>query len=300
MICYDTPGFEIKQGQVKKAIEYSNSPDTWDSDAYHQKVASQLIEVGCVLRNNHFCPVLCYEMPVYGGKFTIPAYGLDEVVELIFEEALMNHADKIANAKISSLRIACDTTDKWVIFYSGIAAMEVAAIALPGADIAALAANEAFMAGHIYDIIFKKSKIGNYDKEKVIKALAELAVPLIGSIGGPVVFNEAMKALALAAAPFTAGLSEGVAVLAGAIIGFAITYALGNTTIGILKKLSAGSITLEQLESKDPKVLAEVGKMAKEQYYAGRKYAEEHPEQIRIRKKGASASKKSQIKICEL
>lgn len=344
MICYDTPGFEIKHGQVEKAIgdfcekikelqvtmdgnkmidavlycvcyqgaqrfeedeakfiahlsndmkipvymvftQYSNSPAAWDTDAYHQKVASQLVEAGCVLRKDHFCPVLCYEMSVYDGKFTIPAYGLDNLVELIFEEAPMNRADKIASAKISSLDDACESARKWVIFYSGLAAAEVAAIVLPGADMAALAANETVMAGHIYDIVFKKSKIGDYDKEKVVKVLSKLAVPLIGSIGGPVVFNEAIKVLAVVLIPFTGGLSESAAVLAGAVVGFGITYSLGSTTIDIFKKLATGNITIEQLESKDPKILAEMGKIAKEQYEAGRKYAKEHPEQIRKKKK---------------
>lgn len=343
LICYDTPGFEIKQGQVEKAIEdfygkikelqtsmdgnkmidavlycvcyqgaqrfetdetkfiahlsndmkipvyiiftqYSNSPAAWDNDAYHQKVAAQLTEEGCVLRKNHFCPVLCYEMSVYDGKFTIPAYGLDKLVELIFEEAPMNRANKIANAKISSLDDACEAARKWVIFYSGLAAAEVAAIALPGFDIAALATNETVMARHIYDIVFKKSKIGDYDKERVVKVLSELAVPLIGSIGGPVVFNEAVKFLATFFAPATGGLSEGAAVLAGAAVGFGITYSLGSTTVDIFKKLATGSITIEQLETKDPKTLAEVGKIAKEQYEVGRKYAKEHPEQIRKKK----------------
>lgn len=343
LICYDTPGFEIKQGQVQKAIadfcgkikelqtsmdgnkmidavlycvcyqgaqrfekdeakfiahlsndlkipvyiiftQYSNSPAAWDDDAYHQKVAALLIEDGCVLRKDHFCPVLCYEMSVYDGKFTIPAYGLDKLAELIFEEAPMNRADKIANAKISSLDEACEAARKWVIFYSGLAAAEVAAIALPGLDIAALATNETVMARHTYDIVFKKSKIGDYDKERVVKVLSELAVPLIGSIGGPVVFNQAVKILAAVLAPFTGGLSEGAAVLAGAVVGFGITYSLGNTTVDIFKKLVTGSITIEQLEAKDPKTLAEVGKIAKEQYEVGRKYAKEHPEQIRKKK----------------
>ncbi len=252
LICYDTPGFEIKQGQVGKAIEdfckkikelqismdgnkmidavlycvcyqgaqrfepdeakfiahlsndmkipvyiiftqYSNTPEAWNNDEYHQKVASLLSEAGCVLRKNHFCPVLCYDMPVYNGRFTIPAYGLDKLIDLIFEEAPMNRADKIATAKIINLGDACGVAKNWVIFYSGLAAAEVAAIALPGADMAVLATNETVMAKHIYDIIYKKSKIGDYDEKRVVEALSRLAVPLIGTIGGPIVFNEAIK-----------------------------------------------------------------------------------------------------------
>ena len=67
-------------------------------------------------------------------------------------------------------------------------------------------------------------------------------------------------------------------------MGFGITYSLGSTTVDIFKKLATGSITIEQLETKDPKTLAEVGKIAKEQYEVGRKYAKEHPEQIRKKK----------------
>lgn len=98
--------------------------------------------------------------------------------------------------------------------------------------------------------------------------------------------------MALVLAPVTFGGSEAVAVLAGAVVGFGVTYALGITTIDILKKLSTGSITIEQLESRNPKFVAEMGKRAKEQYEAGKKYAKEHPEQIRTRKLGKLIKRK--------
>ncbi len=340
LICYDTPGFEIKQGQVQEAIDdfcckiknlqktmdgnqmidivlycvcyqgamrfesdeakfisklknelnipvcivftqYSNTPDTWNNDTYKNEVKSLLEKNGCTLRNSHYCPVLCYDMPVYNGAFTIPAYGLDKIADLIFEEAITNRANKISTAKHASLEDACQSAKNWVLVYSGVAAAEVALIALPGADVAALAANETFMAGTIYNIIFKKSNIGKYDRDRVIGALSAMAVPLIGAIGGPVVFNETIKTLALVLAPFSAGVSEAGAVVTGAAVGFGVTYALGNTTIDIFKKLSSGSITLEQLEKKDPKVIASEGKIAKSQFEIGRKYAKEHPDQIR-------------------
>ena len=91
--------------------------------------------------------------------------------------------------------------------------------------------------------------------------------------------------MALVLAPVTFGGSEAVAVLAGAVVGFGVTYALGITTIDILKKI-------EQLESRNPKFVAEMGKRAKEQYEAGKKYAKEHPEQIRTRKLGKLIKRK--------
>lgn len=340
LVCYDTPGFEIKQGQVKDAIDsfckairqkqltmdgnqmidavlycvcyqgpqrfeddeanfvahikndlkipvyivfvqYSGSPNDWETDIYHCTIKKQLLEVGCDLSSNHFCPVLCYDMSVCGGQFTIPAYGLDKVINLVLDEALQNLASKIANAKFSSLESACDAAKEWVIFYSFTAAAEVAAIALPGADVAALAANESFMAAHIYKIIFNKSKIKTKDEDLLIKAVAELAVPLVGALAGPVLFNEAIKLVGLLFAIETAGLSEAAAITTGAVVGFGVTFALGNTTVDIFRRLATGDITLEQIQNKSPKFMTETKQIVKRHYEEGKRYAKEHPDQIR-------------------
>lgn len=260
--------------------QYANKPDSWEHDEYKRDVKRILEKNGCVLADNYFRPVLCYDMPIYGGAFTLPAYGLSQIVDLILNEMICNQANKLAEAKYNSLDDACERAKKWVLFYSSVVSAEVAIIALPGADLLALASTEGIMAAHIYDIIFEQSKIGEFDKNKVVETLSTLGVPLLGYIGGPIAFNEAVRTITTVAAPFTGGVSEVPSVLVGSVVGFGVAYALGNATIDILKKLSMGSITLEQIENKDPKVMAVAGKRAKEEYKIGRKYAKEHPESI--------------------
>lgn len=348
--CYDTPGFEIKQGQTQQAIkefvekikdlqhtmdgnemidviiycicyqgpkrieateiefiklirytlgipvviaftQFSGNPATWEQNQWHLQVKTDLEDNGCALE--HFMPVMCYDMveDSFDGVRRIPSFGMDKLIDVVFDVAQGHRYEKLAGAKRQSLEESCRRASRWVIFYSGTAAAEVALVAVPGADVAVLTANEAIMATHIYDIVCKDSKIGNYDKEEIVEALTNLAVPIIGGIAGPIIFNEAIKVLALFLAPVTGALSEAAAVAAGAVVGFGVTFALGNTTIDLLRRLYTGNITLEEIKNKDSSVVAQAKNYAKQQYYVAKEYAKEHPDQIRKNKKRSNQKK---------
>lgn len=345
LVCYDTPGFEIKQSSTQELIgsfdakvselqatmdgdlmidvllycvcyqgvhrfeeteaafishmqnekhipvivvftQHTGNPAKWSENKWHNTVVKTIRDKGCLIKDSLFIPVLCYDMEVETGDDTVlvPMHGIDTLISHVFDEALTNRSNKIANSKMASLDAACKQASKWVVFYSGIAAAGVAIIAVPGADVAALVANETFMANHIYDIIYKDSNIGQYDKSEVVSIIADLTVPLVGSIVGPVVFNEAIKVAGIVAAPFTGGLSEGAAIAVGAVVGFGVTFALGKTTISLLKRLATGDITLEQIKEKDPAVMAKAKESMRSQYEIGKQYAKEHPDQIRTKK----------------
>lgn len=212
--------------------------------------------------------VVCESKYFSAFKSTVEPFGLDELMNKLFEVLPSNKANALAFAAKAKIEHKHDVAVTWIWGYAA-TNFVFGAVIPPGVDILYLVGTESAMALHISKILYD----GN-DKEVkdlVAEVIAVCAGPLLASVGGTIAFNEVIKVLGYAGIIFTAGASEAAAALAGGTIAAGLTIAMGRVYLWILEGLLNGKISKNKLLSKDPKTMDMITNKMKEFYAESKK-----------------------------
>lgn len=216
--------------------------------------------------------VVCEKKYFAAFKSNVEPFGLDELMDKLFEILPPNKANALAFAAKAKIEHKHDAAVNWIWGYAA-TNFVLGAVIPPGVDIAYLAGAESVMALHITSILYEGNDMET--KDLVAKIVATCSAPLLGTVAGTIAFNEVIKVLGYAGLIFTAGASEAAAALAGGLIAAGVTIAMGRVYLWILEGLLNGKISKDKLLSEDPETMKMITKKMKEFYKESREQMKE-------------------------
>lgn len=211
--------------------------------------------------------VVCISKYFPAFKSNVEPFGMDELMDKLFEVLPANKAKAIVFAAKTRLDHKHDMAVSWIWGYAA-ANFVLGAVIPPGADVFYLIGIESAMAVHITGILYNGNDMDI--KDAVAEVVSVCAGPLLASVTGTIIFNEVIKVLGYAGFIFTAGASEAAAALAGGLIASGITIALGRVYLWIVEGLLNGKISKDKLLSKDPETMEMITKKMKAFYKESR------------------------------
>lgn len=207
--------------------------------------------------------VICESKEIPALKRTIEPFGMDGLIDKLFEVLPANKANALAFATKAQLKHKRDAAVNWIWGYAA-ANFLLGALIPPGVDVAYLIGVESIMAVHITEILYE----GNDKdlKDLILEVVSVCAGPLLLTVAGTVAFNEVIKVLGILATPLTVGASGAVAALAGGLIAAGLTIAMGRVYLWILEGIQNGKISKDKLLSKDPETMRQITNQMKNFY----------------------------------
>lgn len=219
-------------------------------------------------------------------KSNIEPFGMDELMDKLFEVLPRNKANALAFAAKTQLKHKHDVAVNWIWGYAA-ANFVLGAVIPPGVDIGYLMGVESAMAFHLTKILYDGNEMEV--KDVVAEVVSTCAGPLLASVTGTIVFNEVVKVMGYVGFIFTAGASEAAAALAGGLIAAGLTIAMGRVYLWIVEGLLNGKISKDKILSKDPETMNMITAKMKTFYRESR---EQMKDDERFSKKNFNSVKK--------
>ena len=221
---------KTKQFNVPVIIVLTQALRKMDAEELKNRIESKKLPIIRVI------PVLAEDYPV-GDNMMVKAYGLDELIDVVFDVLPDIQKNTLAAVQVANLEMKRKVARKAVTLAAAAAAATGAA-PIPFSDAALLVPTQVAM-------LLRVTAIFRLPIQKA--ALTTIATTILGTVGttvvGKTVVSNVLK------------LIPGVGSVAGGAISAttaaALTSALGNAYINILMKISRGEMEVNDLSTKE-------------------------------------------------